>query len=112
MKNKLITQTVYVPIDAGNHSPKKLQDYFVTIDGNKAVGTYIGHNFWSDNSVSRPTEWLQKKEDQIVLSKDELRAIIAEAQGFSFAVGLENCSIDRSKKLSDIYIDNLLNEKV
>ena len=46
--------------------------------------------------------------DQIVLSKDEFRSIVAEAQGDAYACGLEGISVRKSKKLSDTYIDNLL----
>lgn len=70
----------------------------------------LGRKQFADTLVTN--QRLAKKDNQIVISIDEFRSIVAEAQGFSYDVGLDNCSVAESKKLSDTYINNLLSEKV
>ena len=86
----MITQTVYIPVD--DNSDKRFG--------------------WVVNSEGKGVLPVEKKENKIVMSIDEFRSIVAEAQGFSYDVGLDNCSVAESKKLSDTYINNLLAEKV
>ena len=81
-ENKLVTQTVYLPGENNNS---------ICVIFKKSKTIYV-----------------LKKENQIVLSTDEFRSILAEAQGYAYACGLERISVRKSKKLSDTYIDNLL----
>lgn len=124
-ENKLATQTVYTPIDVKEKLPEKfgMQICIVEIieDGlNYRPVAYqqfdTNKKDWTNPSICYQscvvTHWFEKKDNQIVISIDEFRSIVAEAQGFSYDVGLDNCSVAESKKLSDTYINNLLAEKV
>ena len=116
--DKLVPQKVYLPIDVHKRLPKKdmgyftyQEDYFIGEKIDQSLGAQIFENGVfevEDKNYAQPSHWLEKKENQIVLSKDEFRSILAEAQGYAFACGLERMSVRKSKKLSDTYIDNLL----
>ena len=120
MENKLITQTVYVPVDVKERKPNKtIRCQVSTIVNGTSYERRASYflvqdkwecEFFQENEIV--THWLEKKEDQTVLSKDELRTIIGNAQMVSFDWGVQLCSFETCAEISNNYIDNLLNEKV
>ena len=86
MENKLITQTVYVPVDLCNQLPINAGWYNLITDADpESCGRafFDGKKFKFSSSAAvagiiesgKKIYWLEKKEDQIVLSKDEFNLL-------------------------------------
>ena len=119
MENKLVIQTVYLPVDVNKRLPKKNIGYFTyqedDFNGEKIAQSLDAQMFENgifeveDKRHAQPSHWLEKKENQIVINFDYFKQIIKDA---IVLLGSDGISPDGIQKIYDTYIDNLLNEKV
>ena len=126
---KLVPQTVYLPVNINERLPKKdmgyftyHEDYFIGEKIDQSLGALMFENGIfeiEDKYHAQPSHWLEKKQNQVVISIDEFKEQLKSAYNAGRTSEYENKfgydayvrSTPTTKPDLDTYIDNLLCKK-
>jgi len=80
------TQTIYIEVQVSERLPERVSECFIIVDDYKSVSIFDGTNFFSNDDRVTPSVFLEKKTDQVIISKEDfLKAI-----GNAFDAGYNN----------------------